>query len=73
MQKSEENTRDSTDSAANSSSIYFRYISTVKHIQEIIQILTLSYKPKSKCYNRQGKLFNAEMRDLPHIYLELSP
>ena len=38
-QKSEENTRVSSDSAADLCPILFRYICTVKHIHEIIQIL----------------------------------
>ena len=60
-------------SAANSSPFHFRYISTVKQIQEIIQIQTQRYKRNSKCYNRQGKIFNTEMRDFPHTYLVFSP
>ena len=54
-------------SATDSSPIHFRYICTVKQIQEIIQILTYRCKHNGKCYNRQGKIFNTEMHDFTHI------
>ena len=72
-QKSDEKTRASSGSAADSSSIHFCYICTVQQIEEIVQILTWRYKHNSKCHSRQGKIFNTEMRDLPHIYLVFSP
>ena len=42
--KSEENTRTSSSSAADLSSIRFRYICTVKQIQGIIQILNIKVR-----------------------------